>query len=191
MYFLVLCDDFIIGPVSGTVSNYNCDRLTTACHSYRLATACHSYRLTTACHPPPPPPLHKAETPSENICFFSNNKNLEKLNIENLCLLNILPLGKFYLWTVIPLQQETGASGQILCATDFRQNVAFFPFIALNFNWPTNRAEVAVPGVTSGHTKHWQSIITLQMLRLTCIMFKIQSVPHSKHSPSLLYKPVS
>ena len=45
----------------------------------------------------------------------------------------------------------TGASEQDLCAINLRQNVPLVPFIALNFNWPTNRAEVSVAGVTSGH----------------------------------------
>jgi hypothetical protein len=45
----------------------------------------------------------------------------------------------------------TGASDQDLCAINCRQNIAFVPFIALSFNWPTKHARVSVPGVTSGH----------------------------------------
>jgi len=59
----------------------------------------------------------------------------------------------------------TGAAEQDLCAVNFRQNVAFVPFLALNFNWPTNCADVPVQGVASGHNKRWQSVVTLQMLR--------------------------
>jgi len=75
--------------------------------------------------------------------------------------LNILPqiqtVGKLYLLVCGTFTAGTGASEEDLCT----QNVALVPFIALNFNWPTNRGE----GVTSGHTKHWQSVITLQMLK--------------------------
>ena len=102
----------------------------------------------------------------KTVCFFSKKK-METLNIAYLCFLNILPLietlGTFYLRSALQLQQRQQHLSKIC-----RQNVAFVPFLVLNFNWPTNRGEV----VTCGHTKRWQSNITLQMLRLTCIRFK-------------------